>query len=155
MANPSITCATFSILPSLRFSNLYCSHRLHSIGKNVPRIPYHVARLVATRDEDCGTCVQIEVNLALKDGVPPDVIRAVLDDRLEVLPDELADVHRVAKSVVEAPGDDDELRQRVRERDGNEGLVDLALGIATARVFPVTKRALGYAKSCSPVQIKV
>jgi alkylhydroperoxidase family enzyme len=123
--------------------------------RKLPPAPYRVARIVATRDEDCGTCVQIEVNLARKDGVPADVIRAVLNNRPEDLPAELADVYRFAKSVVEASGEEEELRERVRERYGEEALVELALGIAAARVFPVTKRALGYATSCALVKVKI
>ena len=123
--------------------------------RKLPPAPYRVARIVATQDEDCGTCVQIEVNLAREDGVPADVIRAVLNNRPEELTTELADVHRFAKAVVEASGGEGELRQRLRERYGEEGLVEMALGIAAARVFPVTKRALGYATSCALVRVKV
>lgn len=123
--------------------------------RKLPPAPYRVARIVATRDEDCGTCVQIEVNLARKDGVPADVIRAVLNNRPEDLTRELADVYRFAKSVVEASGGEEELRERMRKTYGEEGLVELALGIAAARVFPVTKRALGYATSCALVKVKI
>lgn len=123
--------------------------------QKLPPTPYRIARLVAVQDEDCGTCVQIEVNLARQDGIPADVIRAVLANRPEALPPELADVLRFAKAVVEASGGEEELRQRLRERYGEEGLVEMALGIAAARVFPVTKRALGYAKSCALVEVKV
>jgi alkylhydroperoxidase family enzyme len=123
--------------------------------RKLPQTPYRIARIIATRDEDCGTCVQIEVNLARKEGVPADVIRAVLNDRPEDLTPELADVYSFAKSVVEATGGENALREKVRERYGEEGLVELALGIASARVFPVTKRALGYATSCALVKVKV
>ena len=83
------------------------------------------------------------------------MVNAVLNNRPEELTPELADVHRFAKAVVEASGGEEELRQRLRERYGEEGLVELALGIAAARVFPVTKRALGYATSCALVEVKV
>ena len=123
--------------------------------RKLPPAPYRVARIVATRDEDCGTCVQIEVNLARQEGVPAAVIRAVLNHRPDDLPPALADVYRFARSVVEASGGDEELRERVRARYGEEGLVELALGIAAARVFPVVKRALGYATSCALVEVKI
>jgi alkylhydroperoxidase family enzyme len=110
--------------------------------------------MVATQDEDCGTCVQIEVNLARKDGVPGNAIRAVLNNRPEDLTPELAEVYTFTKAVVEGSGEEEELRERIRERYGEEGLVELALGIAAARVFPVTKRALGFATSCALVEIK-
>ena len=123
--------------------------------RKLPASAYHVARIVATRDEDCGTCVQIEVNLARKDGVTAEIIRAVLDNRPENMPDELADVYNFATAVVTKSGAEGNLRERLRERYGEEGLVELALAIAAARVFPVTKRALGYATSCSSVEIAV
>ena len=117
---------------------------------------YRIARIVATRDEDCGTCVQIEVNLARKEGVPPELIRAVLNKRVEdELPAELFDVYRFAVAVVEASGEEDQLRQRLRAQLGEEAFVELALGIAAARVFPIAKRALGYAKSCALVEFQV
>jgi alkylhydroperoxidase family enzyme len=121
----------------------------------LPPTPYRVARIIATQDEDCGTCVQIEVNLARKEGVPADVIRAVLNNRPEDLTPELAEVYGFTKAVVGASGEEGELRERIRERYGEEGSVELALGMASARVFPVTKRALGYATSCAMVGIKV
>lgn len=123
--------------------------------RKLPTEPYHVARIVATQDEDCGTCVQIEVNLALKDRVPAEVLLAVLKGHPENLSPALADVYRFAKAVVEASGEEEELRQRIRKWYGEEGLVEMALGVAAARLFPITKRALGYSKSCALVEVKV
>ena len=123
--------------------------------RKLPAAPYHVARIVATRDEDCGTCVQIEVNLARQDGVSAETLRAVLADSPEKLTAELAEVYHFARAVVAASGDEEELRPRIRARYGDEGLVELALGIAAARMFPITKRALGYATSCALVEIHV
>ena len=123
--------------------------------RRLPAAPYRVARIVATQHEDCGTCVQIGVNLARKDGVPPEILRAVLARRPEELPDELANVYYFARAVVAAGGEEGELRRRIRARWGEEGLVELALAIAAARVFPTTKRALGYATSCALVKVEV
>jgi hypothetical protein len=55
----------------------------------LPAGPCYVARIVATRHEDCGTCVQIAVNQAKKAGVPAELSRAVLDGKLDDLPEEL------------------------------------------------------------------
>jgi alkylhydroperoxidase family enzyme len=116
---------------------------------------FHVARLLATLHEDCGDCVQIEVNLARKDGVSPQTIRAVLDRQPRDLPVELNGVYRFTEAVLERTGDDEWLRDQLRNIYGDEAVVELALAIATARFFPTAKRALGYAKSCSrqPVQV--
>ncbi|MBI3837734.1 MAG: hypothetical protein HY288_07345 [Planctomycetia bacterium] len=121
----------------------------------LPPGPYHVARLVATRDEDCGTCVQIEVNLAKKAHLDPNFIRLVLERHPDELPDDLADAYRFAEAVVTSSGEEGPLRERIRSRYGEKGLVELALAIAACRVFPITKRALGYAQSCSRVRVHV
>ncbi|HEX8130422.1 MAG TPA: hypothetical protein VF527_15080 [Pyrinomonadaceae bacterium] len=121
----------------------------------LPADAYHVARLVATQHEDCGTCVQIEVNLARRHGVAPEVLRAAILRRPDELPAALADVYRFAEAVCEAGGAEGEWRERVRVHYGEEALVELALGIAAARVFPTTKRALGYATSCALVRVEV
>ncbi len=125
---------------------------LASHRKRLPAAPYHLARLVATRHEDCGTCVQIEVNNALRAGVDAALVRAAAEGRMADLPPELAEVVRFAEGVVSGV-DDDLLRARMRARYGDAGLTELALGIASARVFPTTKRALGYARSCSLVPV--
>jgi alkylhydroperoxidase family enzyme len=128
---------------------------LASYRKTLPADPYHVARLVATRDADCGTCLQIEVNLARKAGVSKEILRAVIERRPQDLSEDLADAYRFADAVVRATGEEDALRERLCARYGEEALVEVALAIASCRVFPVTKRALGYAKSCALVPIDV
>jgi alkylhydroperoxidase family enzyme len=122
--------------------------------KKLPADAYHLARVVAVQHEDCGACVQIEVNLARQDNVAPALLRAALKDRFAELPPELADACRFARAISEQT-DDAELRERLRAHYGEEALVELALGIAAARVFPTTKRALGYATSCSLVEVEV
>jgi alkylhydroperoxidase family enzyme len=123
--------------------------------KALAAAPYHVARLVATRHEDCGTCVQIAVNLARRDGVEAETLRAVLNRRPESLSPQLADVYHFTQSVVEASGEEENYRERLEKLYGERGMVELALAIASARVYPTVKRALGYAKSCSLVTVEV
>lgn len=123
------------------------------------RMPVHAwnaAVLLASRHEDCGACVQIAVNKALADGAPGDLVRAMLDgDRARLDEDVL-----LAMDFAEAVLARDEersaaLRERIVSRHGEAALVDLALGIATARVFPTAKRALGLATACSLVTIEL
>lgn len=121
----------------------------------LPVEPYHVARIAATQEEDCGTCLQIEVNLAKRDKVKPALIRACLNGRPDDLPEQLADVYRFAQGVVRHSGDEEIYRERIREAYGDEGLVELAMTVAACRVFPATKRALGFAKSCSLVAVRM
>ena len=114
-----------------------------------------VARLVATRHEDCGPCLQTCVRLASGDGVDAEVIRAVLASRPEDLDAPLARVYRYAEAVASAALEATELAAEIAAEQGEKALVDLALAIASVRVFPTLKRGLGYAQSCSLITIEV
>jgi alkylhydroperoxidase family enzyme len=120
------------------------SHR-----RKLPVQPWHVAQIVATRSEDCGSCVQIAVNMAHKGGVPAGVLQAVLDGRPQDLPADLALAYRFTEAVCTQAATADALREEARTRWGEVGLVELSLAIAASKVFPTAKRVLGYAKSCA------
>jgi alkylhydroperoxidase family enzyme len=141
-----------SLRASLKFAKFLAVDEYRRV---LPPGPCYVARIVAVRDEDCGTCVQIAVNQAKNAGVPAEQLRAVLDGDLDRLPAELRDAYCFAEAVVTRNDQEDALRERIRLRYGDEGLVEMALAIASCRTFPITKRALGYAVSCSDVAIRV
>lgn len=128
---------------------------LSEYRRKLPADAHYVARLVAARDEDCGSCMQIEVNLAKRDGVAVSILRSVVDQKPEDLPDDLNNVYRFAKGVVEANGEEDVLREDIERQYGEEGLVEMSLAMAACRVFPIVKRGLGYAKSCELVELKL
>lgn len=120
--------------------------------KVVPPDALLVAHLVAVRHRDCGSCMQIAFNMARRYGVPEDVMQAAWQDRPEALPEGPADAYRFARTVVDQDYEAaDALRERIRSRYGDEGLVELSLALATAQVFPITKRGLGFAESCALV----
>jgi hypothetical protein len=121
--------------------------------KAMPAEAFYVAKIAAYRQEGCGTCLQIAVNLTKKSDVKRDLIRAAMDGRVSALPAELRMVYRFAE---QANGQDNpELREEIRSRYGDEALllIDLAFAIVGSRAFPTFKRVLGYAKSCSQVAI--
>jgi hypothetical protein len=136
----------------LRFASIL---PLANSRKTLPKEPWFVAQLVALQHEDCGTCLQIGVNLARQAGVESSLIRAVLEGDGHQLPNDLADVARFTKSILTASDDDDALRQSLRERYGERGLIEIAYAIAGSRIPPTVKRTLGYAKSCSLVPVAV
>jgi len=141
-----------SLRASLKFAKFLAVDEYRRV---LPPGPCYVARIVAVRDADCGSCVQIAVNQAKKAGVPAELLRAVLDGNLDGLPEELREAYHFAEAVVTANGEEDAWRERIRLRYGDEGLIEMALAIASCRVFPMTKRALGYAVSCSAVAVHV
>jgi hypothetical protein len=120
--------------------------------KVLPVEAYYVAKIAAYHEEDCGTCLQISVNLALQAGVDRDLVRHAAQGREELLPPELREVYRFAQKQANRQ-DDDAARERLCARYGEEGLIELALAIASARMYPALKRTLGFAKSCSLVRV--
>src|SRR6476659_9816869 len=90
----------------------------------LPPGPCYVARIVAVRHDDCGTCLQIAVNQAKKAGLPAETLRAVLHGNLDDLPDDLRDAYRFADAVVRNTGPESPLRERIRQRYGDEGLIE-------------------------------
>jgi alkylhydroperoxidase family enzyme len=114
-----------------------------------------MGRLAAVLVEDCGSCVQIEVNLARKAGIPVEYLKAALAGDVDRLPGELADAYRFARAVAADKGGEEEYRNRLQKHFGEEGVAELATGIAAARVYPALKRGLGYAVSCSRLPVDV
>jgi hypothetical protein len=123
--------------------------------KVLPKNAWYAAQIVALQHEDCGTCLQIGLNLARQDGVDAGLLRAILDGNGDELPEEIADVLRFTRSVLTASDDDDALRETLRQRYGERGLIELAYAIASSRIPPIVKRCLGYAKSCRLVSVAV
>ncbi len=121
----------------------------------LPAAPFHVARLVAVRMQDCGPCVQTCINLAKEDGVEPAILKAALDGNVDALPESLKDVYRFAEAVAAASGQEGEYRERLRQVFGEEAVIELAMAIALCQTFPILKRGLGHAKSCSLVKVEV
>ena len=114
---------------------------------------WHLARLAATQAQDCGPCVQTTVNAAINDGVSPATLRAALQA------EEMSEDHQLAveygRAVASASDDVPDLVERVRDRWGEDALVELALAVATTQVFPLVKRGMGLAVACSLVQVEI
>lgn len=124
-------------------------------GKTADPNALAVARLVATKQEDCGPCVQATVNGALAAGADKAVVQAVLDADLETLSPTLRQVHDFAKSVARADPSATSQSEELSELLGAAAVMELSLAIASARVFPTLKRGMGFAQSCAMVKVEV
>jgi hypothetical protein len=138
-----------SIKALLAYSSL---SKLSQYRGPLPPEVHATAKIAAYRQEDCGSCLQISVNLARKAGVPAALLRDLAQGRISSLPESLRDVYRFAEEQANR-SDNPELRERLRQRYGDDGLIALAIAVTSARTFPTLKRALGYATSCSRVEI--
>ena len=124
--------------------------------KKLSKEAWYIAQLVSVRNEDCGPCLQITVNLAQKDNVDASLIETVLSEKPAELSTEHADVYRFARAVADTESsspDVDQLRETIRKRYGDRGLIEMSFAIASGRIPPTVKRVLGYATSCSLTQV--
>ncbi len=128
---------------------LLANHRRHG-----PAALLHLARIGAMQVYDCGTCLQIAVDYAVKDHVPPDVLRHALEGGARLTgAEQLAYRYgcAVAADDPALPG----LIETMRGALGDAVLSELAIAAATAGVFPLTKRGLGIAVSCQRMTVAV
>lgn len=120
--------------------------------KYTPADVYHAAGMAAAMVEDCGPCVQIHVNLALKERVDADVLRALAARKFDRVPADVALGFKYGEAVSQGVMAD-EMRDQIRAKWGEKGLIELAFAIATARFYPALKRGMGYAHTCERVVI--
>jgi len=119
----------------------------------LPQAVWAAAHLTAAQVEDCGPCVQIAADEALRAGLTPEEIRAVLAGDDSRLGAELALVRRFVRAVCEHDPESETLRREIHAAWGSKGEVDLALAIIGGRAIPMLKRALGHAVACSAVPV--
>ncbi len=120
--------------------------------KYTPADAYHIAGMAAAMVEDCGPCVQIHANLAIKDGVDADVLRAAAARDFGKMPAHVALAFRYGDAISRGEAAD-ELRDEIKRLWGEKGLIELAFAVATARFYPAIKRGMGYAHTCERVVI--
>ncbi len=131
---------------------------LGPLGNHRRRLPLevvHVARLRAVLAEDCSACAQMAVNEAKRAGVDAQWLRAVASDHLDELPSEPAAVCRFVDATLADAPEQTTLREQMRRRYGEGGLIELALAVGLSAFFPRFKGALGHAQSCAvrPVEV--
>lgn len=127
---------------------------LSSHNEKLSSEDYWVAKLAAVQVEDCGECLQLNVRMALEAGVSKELVNAAIRGG-NALPEKLKDVYRYAQSVANHRLIEKDLMDRIDTRYEKGPLLEFGLCVASAKVFPTIKRAVGYAKSCSLIEIEV
>ena len=113
------------------------------------------AGLVGTMAEDCGPCTQIVVKMAEEGGMPSAMLKAILTGDEAGMGANAALAWRFARaSLARDMEAADPLRDEIVRRWGKKALASLSLALATSRVYPTVKYAMGYGKTCSKIDVR-
>lgn len=121
--------------------------------RRLPIEAHAVARIAAVHAEDCGPCLQTVVNMASAAGVPADILRAAVMRDLGAMDERTRTVFEFAEAIAARDFRSEELRLLIESWWGKAAIAELALAIASTRVFPTVKRVMGYGQACSRVVI--
>lgn len=127
--------------------------RLGLFRRGAPIDALAAAALVAVRHEDCGPCTQLGVAMAEREGVDPNVLRAVLTDNPDAMTPDAALGWRFARATLAHDPAADDYRAVIVERWGPEAVISLAFAILTSRLYPTIKYAMGHGKACTRVMV--
>jgi len=127
--------------------------RLSNYRRDVPLEAWFAAGITAARLEDCGPCTQLGTLMAERQGVRPEVLRAIFADDIAVMPDDVALAWRYTKALLAHDAAADDYRAVILKRWGPRAVVTLAFAIAAARIYPTVKYAMGHGKACTRVVI--
>ena len=122
--------------------------------RDAPMAALAAAGIAGTLAEDCGPCLQLTVDMAARNGVDPDVLRAILAGNVAAMGADAGAAWRFASAVLEKRLDAaDAARDEILDRWGEKGLVALSLTLTAARMYPTVKYAMGYGRACSRVMV--
>ena len=113
------------------------------------------AGLVGTMAEDCGPCTQIVVRMAEEGGMPSAMLKAILvGDEAGMGPNAALAWRFARASLARDMEAADPLRDEIVRRWGRKALASLSLALATSRVYPTVKYAMGHGKTCSRIDVR-
>jgi hypothetical protein len=121
--------------------------------KDVPADAWYTAGIVGTAAEDCGPCTQLGITMAEREGIDPDVLRAILEGDESAMPPDVALAYRFARATLAHDPEADGFREEILRKWGRRGLVSLAFAITASRLFPTVKYALGHGRACARVKV--
>lgn len=123
-------------------------------GSGLPAEIRAFATMGAVQADDCGECLQIHINMDRALGIHPTLLQAALDRRPELLPAPIALAWRFGQAVAANDPAMEDMRLELEQLYGRPAMIELSFHLAVSRFYPTVKRALGYAASCSLVQVQ-
>jgi hypothetical protein len=128
--------------------------KLGAYRKDVPLAVHYAAKMVGTMAEDCGPCAQLIVTMALRDGVDPKLVSAIVRRDDEALPEDVWLGVAFARATLARDPAADALRETIIAKWGQRALISIAFGLTVSRVYPTIKYALGHGKACQRIVVE-
>jgi alkylhydroperoxidase/carboxymuconolactone decarboxylase family protein YurZ len=126
-----------------------------SFSDKTPKDVLFVAKLTSMKNEDCGECLQLNVYMAIEAGVDKEIIKEILFNKGENLNSELKEVYDFTLAVVNKETVEEKLYTNINSKYSKDILTEIALAIASTKVFPTVKKVLNNFHSCSVIDLKV
>jgi hypothetical protein len=120
---------------------------------DVPRDVWFAAKIATVLHEDCGTCTQLAVSMAEREGVSGKLLCAIVQRDVRAMSSDGALGFRFALATLAHDPSADDYREQIERRWGKHALLSLAFVIASSRVFPTVKYALGHGKNCQRITV--
>lgn len=115
----------------------------------------NTVRITAIINEDCGSCAQLYVDLAIQAGTNKEIIQDIVYNQGKSLPSDLKALYDFTLAVSNGQTISEDVYENMNTLYGKEVLCEIALAIAATKVFPTIKRVLNHVQSCSLIQVKV
>lgn len=126
-----------------------------SYVNKAPKDVIFIAKITSMKNEDCGSCLQLNVDMAIEAGVSKELIHEIIFNEGKNLSDELKTVYDFTLLVGNKKEVSKDLYEKMNKLYKKEVIVELALAISATKIFPTIKRVLDDLQSCSVIQIKV
>lgn len=115
----------------------------------------NIARITSIIEQDCGTCAQLYIDLAIEARMDNNLIKEIVYNEGKNLPDDLKNLYNFTKAISNNQPIESELYDKINSAFSKDVLIEVSLAIAATKVFPTIKRTLNLAQSCSMIKIKV
>jgi len=126
-----------------------------SFKDKVPIDVIFVVKLTSMKNEDCGKCLQLNVDMAIEAGVDKDIVKEVVFNEGKNLSNDLKEIYDFTLAVANKQSIEQSLYDKINKKYSKDILTEIALAIASTKVFPAVKRVLNDFYSCSVIQLKV
>lgn len=126
-----------------------------SFVEKTPKEVIYVVKLTSMKNEDCGQCLQLNVDMAIEAGVDKEIIKEVIFNEGKNLPKELKEVYDFTLAVGNNEEIDSNIYDKINKKYSRDIMTEIALAIASTKIFPTIKRVMNDFHSCSVIQLKV